>query len=106
MSPVAPTTATLARRRSMPRAGALTSTWRQITQAVWVLPVVNRCQSRVVARTCCSLSSLKSSKMIDVKPPRAVIVMPCFWASSMALSTLRLAVLKRRSISGTKTESM
>ena len=106
MSPLAPTTATLAVARSMPSLGAFSSTWRQITQAVWVLPVVKRCQSRAVALTRSSLSRLKSSKMIEVKPPRAVMSMPLFWANSMALITLRLAVLKRRSISGTNTESM
>jgi hypothetical protein len=47
-----------------------------------------------------------SSKMMEVNPPSAVMLMPDFWASSIALSTLRLAVLKRRSISGTNTESM
>ena len=106
MSPVAPTTATVAWLRSIPRAGALVSTCLQMTQAVWVLPVVNRCQSRVVARICCSLSRLKFSKIIDVNPPKAVISIPDFWASSMALSTLRRAVLKRLNISGTKQESM
>ena len=43
--------------------------------------------SEMGARYLSSLSSLKSSKMIDVKPPRAVIVMPCFgpvpWRSAL-----------------------
>jgi len=106
MSPLAPTTATLALARSMPSRGALVSTCWQITQAVWVLPVVKRLHSSSTALTRSSLSRFMSSKMIEVKPPRAVMVMSFFWASSIALSTLRLAVLKRRSISGTNTESM
>ena len=106
ISPVAPMTATRAWLRSIPSLGALVSTWRQITQAVWVFPVVNRSHSKVVERICCSLSRLKFSKMIEVNPPKAVISIPFFWASSMALSTLRRAVLNRLSISGTKQESM
>ena len=44
--------------------------------------------------------------MIEVKPPKAVMLMPRFWANSMAFCTLRVAVLKRLNISGTKQESM
>ena len=73
---------------------------------MWVFPVVKRCQSSVVLRTVWCWSRLKFSKIIEVKPPKAVMLMPFFWASSIALRTLRRAVLKRLSISGTKQESM
>ena len=78
MSPEAPTTATLALARSIPSRGALTSTCWQITQAVWVFPVVKRCQSSCTALTRSSRSRFMSSKMIEVKPPRAVMSMPLF----------------------------
>ena len=73
---------------------------------MWVLPVVKRCHSSVVLRTVWCCNRLKFSKMIEVKPPRAVMLIPFFCASSMALRTLRRAVLNRLSISGTKQESM
>ena len=47
-----------------------------------------------------------SGETITLASLRGKGVVLNFWASSIALSTLRLAVLKRRSISGTNTESM
>ena len=65
-----------------------------MTQAVWVFPVVNRSHSRVVLRIGLMLQKVEIFENNRGKPPSAVMLMPFFWASSMAFSTLRLAVLK------------
>ena len=63
MSPVAPTTATLALTQiNAQQSVHWFSTCWQITQAVWVFPVVNRSHSRVVLRICLELRAGRNSQ--------------------------------------------